>query len=221
MNRRIWVLAGVLGCFAVTGCDSGKPGKDDEKYLYALGQMYARKIEALKLSPHETDVVMKGFKDWTVKKTSEVDFDTQKLLLQGFIDKRVEDFALGEKDKGKTFVEKYLKGGGKSTPSGLAYKIVKPGSNKHPVEVSEVEVHYEGKLIDGKVFDSSIARKEKAKFRLNQVIRGWTEGLQLIGEGGEIELVIPSDLAYGDQGTGEIPPGATLMFTVQLFSVGK
>ncbi|MBI2601843.1 MAG: FKBP-type peptidyl-prolyl cis-trans isomerase [Deltaproteobacteria bacterium] len=126
-----------------------------------------------------------------------------------------------EKDKGKKYVESFLKEDGvKSTTSGLAYKIVKAGSAKKPSPQDTVEVHYHGTLIDGKVFDSSVDRGEKISFPLNGVIPGWTEGLQLIGEGGEVRLVIPSELAYGDRGSPPvIPGGATLIFNVSLFRI--
>ena len=97
---------------------------------------------------------------------------------------------------------------------------MKEGTGAQPSVDSTVEVHYHGTLIDGTVFDSSVDRGQTIKFPLGSVIKGWTEGLQLMKEGGKATLVIPSDLAYGDAGSGEvIPPGATLKFEVELFKV--
>jgi FKBP-type peptidyl-prolyl cis-trans isomerase len=94
------------------------------------------------------------------------------------------------------------------------------GSGKSPTASDNVEVHYEGTLIDGTVFDSSYARGETITFPLSGVIRGWTEGLQLMKEGGKAKLTIPSDIAYGDRGSPpKIPPKATLIFTVELIAI--
>jgi FKBP-type peptidyl-prolyl cis-trans isomerase len=107
-----------------------------------------------------------------------------------------------------------------TTASGLKYKIVKPGSDKKPKETDTVLCHYRGTLEDGTVFDSSYDRGMPIDFPLNGVIAGWTEGLQLIGEGGEIQLIIPGDLAYGPRGSPpKIGPNATLHFKVELIDV--
>lgn len=107
-----------------------------------------------------------------------------------------------------------------TTKSGLKYKIVRPGSNKKPTAADTVSCHYKGWLDNGKEFDSSYSRGEPTEFPLGGVIGGWTEGLQLIGEGGEIELEIPSQLGYGDRGAPpDIPGGATLHFKVELLRV--
>jgi len=107
-----------------------------------------------------------------------------------------------------------------TTPSGLKYRIVREGSDTKPNAQDSVTVHYEGKLEDGTVFDSSYKRGETISFPLGQVVKGWTEGLQLVGEGGEIELIIPPDLGYGAAGAPPVIPGnATLHFKVELFKV--
>ena len=108
----------------------------------------------------------------------------------------------------------------KKTSNGLKYKIIKPGSSRRPKPTSNVTCHYRGWLDNGKEFDSSYKRGEPADFPLNGVIQGWTEGLQLIGEGGEIELEIPARLGYGERGSpGAIPPNARLHFIVELIKV--
>lgn len=121
--------------------------------------------------------------------------------------------------------EQYLsdnanKDGVETTATGLQYKVIQEGAGASPSASSTVEVHYEGWLIDGSVFDSSYKRGQTISFPLNGVIPGWTEGLQLMKEGSIYELTIPSDLGYGPQGMpGAIPPAATLIFKVELIKV--
>jgi len=112
------------------------------------------------------------------------------------------------------------KQGVKTTNSGLQYKVLRPGTGKSPGKTDKVQVHYKGTLIDGTQFDSSYDRGQPAQFGVNQVIPGWTEGLQLMKEGGMYEFVIPSNLGYGTMGSGnKIAPGATLVFVVELLKV--
>ena len=116
--------------------------------------------------------------------------------------------------------ENAKKPGVKTTASGLQYVVTKEGTGKSPTAASTVKVHYTGKLVDGKVFDSSVERGEPIEFPLNQVIPGWTEGLQLMKEGGKATLYIPSNLGYGEQGVpGTIPANSTLIFDVELIQV--
>lgn len=107
------------------------------------------------------------------------------------------------------------------TESGLQYRIVEPGNDVHATAVDTVWVRYQGKTIDGKVFDEVKEDAEPVQFTLNSVIPGWTEGMQLVGEGGEIELFIPADLAYGERGNYGIEPNSTLIFNVKVEKVGK
>lgn len=109
----------------------------------------------------------------------------------------------------------------KTLPSGLQYRILTAGNGPVATDTTKVEVHYEGKLIDGTIFDSSYKRGQTATFRPDQVIKGWTEALQLMPEGSTWELYIPYDLAYGENGTQNIPPYSTLIFKVEVIKVGK
>lgn len=128
---------------------------------------------------------------------------------------------LPNKTEGKIFFEKLkLNDSVKFTPSGLAYKITREGVGPKPKATDAVNAHYEGKLLNGKVFDSSYLRGQPTNFPLNRVIPGWTEGLQLIGTGGEIMLYIPYDLGYGVRGSmPKIEPYSALIFKVELFSI--
>jgi len=124
-------------------------------------------------------------------------------------------------EAGKKFLEENaLKEGITKTASGLQYEVLQEGTGPKPGPTSTVEVHYEGRLINGKVFDSSYQRKETISFPLNRVIAGWTEGLQLMPAGAKYRLYIPSELGYGARGAGgDIPPHSALIFDVELISI--
>ena len=124
-------------------------------------------------------------------------------------------------EQGKKFLEENAKKDGiKTLPSGLQYEVITEGNGKKPQAADQVRCHYEGTLIDGTLFDSSVKRGEPAVFGVNQVIRGWVEALQLMSEGSKWRLYIPSELGYGAQGAGEmIPPHSTLIFDVELIEV--
>jgi FKBP-type peptidyl-prolyl cis-trans isomerase FkpA len=125
------------------------------------------------------------------------------------------------KERGEKFLkENATKEGVKTTSSGLQYKILKEGEGKNPKATDTVVVHYKGTTIAGKEFDSSYKRGEPATFGLNQVIKGWTEGLLYLREGGKAMLYIPSELAYGSRGAGaDIGPDETLIFEVELLKI--
>ena len=131
---------------------------------------------------------------------------------------------MASKDENIAAGEKFLKENALNksvyqTKSGLQYKILQKGNGKKPNANNKVKVHYTGKLLDGKVFDSSVDRGQPAEFFLNQVIPGWTEGLQLMDVGSKYILYIPYNLAYGEQVVGAIPPGSTLIFEVELLDI--
>lgn len=127
------------------------------------------------------------------------------------------------KEKGLQFLaQNSKKEGVMTTASGLQYKVINPGVGASPTAEDEVKVHYTGTLIDGTVFDSSVERGEPIVFQLNRVISGWTEGVQLMKEGAKYQFTIPSELAYGERGSGaQIPGGSVLIFDVELIEVIK
>jgi FKBP-type peptidyl-prolyl cis-trans isomerase FklB len=126
------------------------------------------------------------------------------------------------KKSGEAFLaENKTKPGVVTLPSGLQYMVLQEGTGPKPVATDKVRCHYQGTLIDGTIFDSSIKRGQPIDFAVTGVIRGWTEALQLMNVGSKWRLFIPSDLAYGDQGSGAITPGSTLIFDVELIDIVK
>ena len=124
--------------------------------------------------------------------------------------------------EGREFLEKNKeKDGVTTTASGLQYEVITMGDGEKPSATDRVKTHYHGTLIDGTVFDSSVERGEPISFGLNQVIKGWTEGLQLMPIGSKFRFFIPYNLAYGERGQGSIPPFATLIFEVELIDIEK
>lgn len=126
---------------------------------------------------------------------------------------------LGEQEGANFLKENAAREGVTTTASGLQYEVLVKGDGPMPADTSEVEVHYEGSLMDGTVFDSSYERGEPISFPLNRVIPGWTEGVQLMPVGSTYMLYIPSELGYGSQGTGPIPPNSVLIFKIELLGI--
>ncbi len=200
---------------------------DQEKASYAIGTKYGESLHkdladiSLK---HFIEGLQDAFHDHK-KKLSDMEisqaltaFQQQKVAQ---MQKQRSKLATQNAEEGKQFLEQNLKKEGvKVTNSGLQYKILKAGSGKSPSSNDVVEVHYEGTLIDGTIFDSSRQRGETIQFPVNGVIKGWTEALQLMQEGSHWILYIPSELGYGESGThGPIGPNATLIFDVELISI--
>jgi FKBP-type peptidyl-prolyl cis-trans isomerase FklB len=195
----------------------------EEKKSYALG--ITTGINYLQMGIKINDIAfVKGFSDVIKGQKPELsETEIMQILdaLQEDLERENKSQTLLEKENGRKFLEENRqKYGVKETNSGLQYKVIKESIGKKPNKTDTVEVHYHGKLLDGTVFDSSVERGQKIKFSLDQVIAGWTEGLQLMSEGSKFEFYIPSHLAYGDKGAGnDIKGGATLIFEVELFKV--
>ncbi len=229
------VLLIVIGVFAFSFTSNAQKNKKQADKLvltnfsdtvsYILGTDIGRNLitNLIEINP---DLFMIGLTDAyanrdTVFKKVEADKIMQKFqsALQVKVQAHKAKEASVHKVEGKAFLEKNKSVEGvKETPSGLQYKVLKEGSGDNPKSTSKVTVHYEGRLINGEVFDSSYERNETATFPLNGVIKGWTEGLQLMKPGSFYEFYIPSDLAYGDNGTRGIPGGSLLIFKVELIS---
>lgn len=177
--------------------------------------------------------IIKGMKDLQNAKGSPADADyndqfkvSPEALNDAFnkyVEKRHNYTLLENKQKGeKFFAENKEKPGVQVTESGLQYIIMDPGNDVKPTRMDTVWVRYEGKLLDGTTFDKTEEGGEPIQLTLNMVVRGWSEGLQLVGEGGKIKLFIPSELGYGEHGArGAIGPNETLLFDVELVRVGR
>ncbi len=194
----------------------------EEKQAYALGIAVGANYQ--KMGIRINDIAFsKGFADIMNGKKPELsDEEIRQALdsLQDEIEQQGQTQIKVEKEAGSRFLEaNKQKPGVIETSSGLQYKVITESIGKKPSATDTVEVHYHGKLLDGTVFDSSVARGQTIEFPLSQVIPGWTEGLQLMSEGSKFEFYIPSNLAYGDQDMGLIKGGSTLIFEVELFKV--
>ncbi|XKM13384.1 FKBP-type peptidyl-prolyl cis-trans isomerase [Orbaceae bacterium ac157xtp] len=229
--------------FALAGCDDKKDNttldnnvvdtfSTAQKESYAMGvsfgDFFNSQTGQIKTN-FDKNQIIKGFED-SLKGQSKLSEEEIRTVLTDF-GKRLQEEAKvrldANKKAGDEFREEFAKQDGvKKTESGLLYQIIEEGSDQHPKEKDEVVVHYKGTLIDGQQFDSSYDRGETTKFPLNGVIKGWQEGIQLIGVGGKIKLVVPPELAYGDEqdkpghdGNVGIPAGSTLVFEVDLLGV--
>lgn len=224
------LVIGLSACQKQGGSSSGsssssnvKLESDEDKTFYTIGVMFGGKLKDLNLSEKEIDLMIKGLKDTSMGKQPEADPAQYQVKVQKLFRDRIKAATDVNKKKGEEFASGFMsKEGGKKLESGLVYKVLNEGKGPKPGPKDTVEVHYHGTLIDGTVFDSSKDRGKTISFPLNRVIKGWTEGLQLVGEGGKVKLVIPSDLGYGDHGAPpKIPGGSTLVFEVELFKVTK
>ncbi len=224
---RIILTSVLLAVFAVscqqkTSPSSVKLKSEDDKTFYAMGFMLGANLQRLNLNDHELSVLYKGIVASAKNEKAEVEMQVYQPKIQAMFKSRMEVVSKKEKEGGQKFIEDYLKKNpkAKKTASGLVIDVIKEGTGSAPKATDKVEVHYHGTLTTGEVFDSSVDRGKTITFPLNRVIKGWTEGLQLMKEGGKAKLVIPSDLAYGDAGAPpKIPGGATLVFEVELFKV--
>jgi FKBP-type peptidyl-prolyl cis-trans isomerase FkpA len=227
--KKMWLyLALMISTAALVSCNSNDPKKislesDDDKTFYAMGYMLGGNLQRLNLSDKELAALYKGIAMASKNEKSEVDMAKFQNRIQEVFKSRMDKVAAKEKDSGKAFLEKFVKDeSATKTESGLAYKVIKEGAGATPGAEDVVEVHYHGTLTDGTVFDSSVERGKTISFPLNRVIKGWTEGLQTMKEGGKTKFVIPAELAYGEAGAPpKIPGGATLVFEVELFKVTK
>lgn len=221
------ILTLVLTLAFLSSCMDQKPGKanlktEDDKTFYAMGFMLGANLQRLNLNEAELSALYSGIVASAAGEKSKVEMSIYQPKIQQMFKARMETVAKKQKESGNKFIDDYLKKNtkAKKTESGLVYEVLKEGNGKTPAATDTVEVHYHGTLTNGEVFDSSVDRGKTISFPLNRVIKGWTEGLQLMKEGGKLRLVIPSELAYGENGAPpKIPGGATLVFEVELFKV--
>jgi len=196
---------------------------DEQKELYALGVAISQSLGDFALSESDLEIVKSGLSDGVLKRPLKVDMQTFKPKLQQLAQARASVVAEREKKAGAGFLAKAAaEPGAKKTPSGAIVTTLKEGKGPSPKASDTVKVHYQGTLVDGTVFDSSLQRGQPATFPLANVIKCWTEGVQEIKVGGKSRLVCPANIAYGDRGSPpSIRPGATLVFEVELLEIVK
>ena len=214
---------------SATSCDSKKSANlksaiDSASYAIGVstGAGYKENLKTLPDSAN-VDALIAGFTEALKgQKTSMTPEAAQAFLQTYFMEASAKQATKAKEEGDKFLAENKTKEGVITTESGLQYKVVTEGKGVKPTAEDKVKVHYKGTLLDGKVFDSSIERGEPAEFGVGQVIKGWTEGLQLMPVGSKYTFWIPSDLAYGERGAGQdIKPNSVLVFEVELLEILK
>lgn len=227
MNSRnfsaILLVAGVftLGC-QKSAAQAPAPSAmtDEQKTVYALGQLMGRNLQTFNLTPAEVELVKQGLADSLSGNKS--DFSPEQMMpkVQELARSRAVARSEVEKKKGQEFADKAAgEAGATKLPSGLVYKSITEGTGATPGPTDIVKAHYHGTLTDGTVFDSSVKRGQPLEFSLSGVIPCWTEGVQKMKVGGKARLLCPSDVAYGDRGNEAIPGGAALIFEIELLEI--
>ena len=192
-----------------------------DKISYAIGLSMGQNLLGSGVTSLEYADLAAGIKDVLEKNQPQITYQEAQQVLGKFFSELETKIAGEAKAAGEAFLAENAKREGvKVTESGLQYEVLEATIGQKPKATDKVRVHYEGTLIDGTVFDSSYKRGESITFGLNQVIKGWTEGLQLMSIGSKYKLYLPYNLAYGERGAGaNIPPYASLIFTVELLGI--
>lgn len=194
-----------------------------EKVSYSLGVNVAKSVQSQGVDNIDAKAIAKAFDDVFEGNELEISEEESAMILQEYFGKLAQKAQEANVEAGRVFLAENAKREGVvTTASGLQYEVMEAGEGDSPKETDQVTVHYHGTLIDGSVFDSSIERGQPATFPVNGVIPGWVEALQLMKPGAKYKLFIPSDLAYGERGAGQmIGPNTTLIFDVELISIGE
>lgn len=231
MKIRILLFAIVTIAVSFNACKSGSVASSDAKFktsadtiAFSLGMAVGKNLHQ-NFAEVDPQLIAKGIVEAYAGKENTL-FESPEeadLAIRTFLKQESDKKALEVKAKGDAFLaENAKKAGITVTASGLQYEVIKQGNGPKPTAESTVTVHYHGTTIDGEVFDSSTERGEPATFPLNGVIKGWTEGVQLMSVGSKYKFYIPSDLAYGTRGAGQkIGPNAALIFEVELLEIAK
>ena len=191
------------------------------KFSYSIGLGIGQNLSSMGIANLSVDDFAQAIKDVLEGNQTAISHQEAREIVNKYFEELEAKMGAAAIEQGKAFLEENKKRAGVVTlPSGLQYEIIKEGTGKKPQATDQVKCHYEGTLIDGTLFDSSVQRGEPAVFGVNQVIPGWVEALQLMPEGSKWKLYIPSELGYGARGAGEmIPPHSTLVFEVELLEV--
>lgn len=201
--------------------DKAKVSTSNDSLSYALGYMLAQNIIKEGISDFDPTVIGKAFNDSKKNDTPAMNLEECQTVLQAYFNKAENELKEKQLAKEKTFMEENAKKEGvKVTESGLQYKILKEGTGRMPTDSDAVKIHYEGRLIDGTVFDTSYDNEEPATLSMDYLIPGMTEGLKLMKEGSQYVFYIPQELGYGNYSPGEsLPAYSTLIFEIELLSV--
>ena len=224
MNRTVQLL--IVGfAIVLSSCSNDATNKtpetEMEKVSYSLGVNMASSVKQQGMETIDAQAVAKAFQDVFEGNDLDISEEESMTILQDFFGKMQAEKSAKANEAGAAYLaENGDKDGVITTESGLQYEVIVSGDGAKPTTADQVTVHYHGMLTDGTVFDSSVDRGQPATFGVTQVIKGWTEALQLMSVGDKWKLTIPSGLAYGDQGAGGmIGPGATLVFEVELLGI--
>ncbi len=219
---RTGVAVSLIATFGFAGSALSETDLSDDqaKKSYSLGLMIGDRITK-RYGDLNYEALMEAIQAQHEGKETAISLQDAQAALQEYEQKAATEKSSAAKAEGEKYrKENMARENVMVTESGLQYEVLTEGSGKKPAATDQVSVHYVGTLINGKEFDSSIARGQPAEFGLNGVIPGWTEGLQLMSVGSKYRFVIPSDLAYGDRGAGnDIGPGETLIFEVELLEI--
>lgn len=226
MKKLLFATALLGSAMVVQSAEVTPLDTDEQKVSYSFGVMLGQRIKQ-DVPNVDVDAFVAGMKDSVNGGEPKLTQAQMQAAIQSYQEKqqvaRMAEYEQQSTDNlknGQAFLaENKGKPGIKVTASGLQYKVIQSGSGKVPAATDSVKVHYQGSLIDGSVFDSSIQRGEPVTFPVNGVIAGWTEALQLMHEGDKWQLFIPSDLAYGPGGNRSIGPNQVLLFDVELLEV--
>jgi FKBP-type peptidyl-prolyl cis-trans isomerase len=230
--KRTVIAAALLASLSVSAFAADKKpttpafASEDSKAAYSIGFL-SGKGHAQHIDKLDIEAFVTGFRDAYAKKTPSITEDEMKVTLEAFRNRlqleateKANQAAAENKVKSAAYLaENAKKEGVKTTASGLQYEMLTQGTGAMPKASDMVKVHYHGTLIDGSIFDSSVQRGEPATFKLDQVIPGWTEGLQLMKTGSKFRFTLPPELAYGEQGVGPIGANAVLVFDVELLGI--
>jgi FKBP-type peptidyl-prolyl cis-trans isomerase len=212
-------LLGMQSCNKLS-LKSSKAENSDDSASYMIGISVGHNLKMSNMPNVNAELFAKGIKD-VFENDSAVSMQDANMYLNKYFTELREKIGKENLEKGRKFLEENKKVAGVTeTASGLQIKTIQEGTGKSPAETDRVKCQYKGRLLNGDVFDSSYDRGQPAEFSLHGVIRGWTEGLQLMKEGGKYELYVPGDLAYGPRGGGQkIGPNETLIFEIELLEV--
>jgi FKBP-type peptidyl-prolyl cis-trans isomerase FklB len=219
MKKIILSLILIMG---ITSINAQNLNTEMEKVSYSLGVNVAKSVKNQGLTSIDSEAIAQAFTDVFEGNELKISEQESNLILQDYFGKLAKEAQSANVEAGEKFLAENAKRDGvTTTATGLQYEVLTEGSGDSPKETDQVKVHYHGTLIDGTVFDSSVERGQPATFPVNGVIPGWVEALQLMKTGAKYKLFIPSNLAYGERGAGgSIGPNATLIFEVELISIG-